>query len=180
MSLKALRYVFLVVSLGSLSGCGFHLRGAVQLPAQMQMMYIQGVPGSELILDLHRSLGSSNVQLVNSIDKADAILVILVDQVTRRVLSVGSTGRAREYELTYKVRFSVVKPDQSPLLKPEQHIIRRDFSFDENDILGKSSEELLMRQEMQRDMARLILRRLQWAGRQLDPGPSTQVQQKET
>jgi LPS-assembly lipoprotein len=47
------------------------------------------------------------------------------------------------------------------LLAPYRLRQVRDYLFDENDVLGKSTEEAQLRKEMQADLIQQLLRRLQ-------------------
>lgn len=143
-----------------LTSCGFHLRGSVQLPPQMDVVYIQGGGDGLMVQELRRALNASGARLVNEVGEANAILEILRADQERRVLSVGSSARVQEYELNYTVEFAVLRRDGSVLV-PEQSVrIRRDYRYDENDVLGKSSEEDLIRKEMERDMAHTMMRKM--------------------
>jgi len=144
-----------------LSGCGFHLRGAYQLPEVMQTTYIDAAQkNSNLIRALKRSLKASDITLSENRTDASAILRVGNEKKTKRIVSVDSQGRAREYTLNYSVSFSLKANDDFEI--PEQIItIERDFLFDTEDVLGKSKEESQLYAEMEQDLVRLILLRLQ-------------------
>lgn len=143
-----------------LSSCGFHMRGSVQLPPEMERTYIQGSGSTAMMLELRRSLTASGATLVSEVDQASAILEIIQAQQDRRVLTVGSTARVREYELSYTVEFGVQRRDGAVLVPVQTLMLRRNYVFDENDVLGKGSEEELVRREMEREVAQGLLRRL--------------------
>jgi LPS-assembly lipoprotein len=64
-----------------------------------------------------------------------------------------------EYEVYYRVRFSA-SVDGTEAVPPEQLALTRDFSFDENAVLGKSGEEEIIRQAIASDLVGLVTRRL--------------------
>ena len=145
-----------------LSACGFHLRGPVQLPEAMKHTYLQGGNRyGEFMTDLRQFLTGSGVTLVDSPKQATAILRILRRGDDRRVLSVGPDGRPREYELYSTVEFDVVGAKGQSMVADQQVDVRRDFYFSEADVLGKANEEALLRREMHRDLARMLMLRLQ-------------------
>ena len=148
----------------ALNGCGFHLRGAAQLPPAMERTYIDGSATSAIVRDLRLNLEASGAEVVASPQAAGATLHILGESYERRVLSVRSNAQVSEYELIYNVRFSVVRADGVQLLEPQTVNVSRDYRYDPNQVLGASSEESLLQQEMQRDVSQLILRRLSSAG----------------
>ena len=143
-----------------LSGCGFHLRGAVEYPPSMQETYIDGNPASAVVRELRLNLEASGASIVDSPQAAGATLHILGETFERRVLSVRSNAQVSEYELIYKVRFSVTRADGVQLLTPQEINVVRDYRYDPNQVLGSSSEESLLQEEMRRDVSQLILRRL--------------------
>jgi len=79
--------------------------------------------------------------------------------VTRRVLSVSATNQPNQYEVTYTVGFSVSAADKE-LLAPQELTATRTYSFDERLLLAKNHEEEILRQDMARDLADMVMRRL--------------------
>jgi len=158
----------LLCLLSLLSACGFHLRGAYRLPASMTTTYVDAAnENSELVRSLKRALQASDIHLVDSTQQAGAILRLFDERRTRRVISVDSRGRAREYALSYQVSFQLLATQQEPQQEPQQEHakqtlkLERDFLFDAEDVLGKGREEATLIRDMQQDMVRLIMLRLQ-------------------
>ncbi len=143
-----------------MSGCGFHLRGAVEYPPAMKQTYIDGNANSAVVRDLRLNLEASGAHVVESPQAAGATLHMLSERFDRRVLSVSSQAQVSEYELIYYVQFSVTRADGVQLLAPQEIKVVREYRYDPNQVLGSSSEETLLQQEMQRDVSQLILRRL--------------------
>ncbi len=144
-----------------LSGCGFHPRGAVSLPQAMAVTHIQGPDAfSVLVTDLERQLRSAGVQVSPQREGA-AVLRIEETEVNRRVLSVDLSGKAREYELFQQLSFTVVDSENRELVPRQDLALRRDYVFDATDVLGKVNEDEVVRQDMERELARRILQRIQ-------------------
>jgi LPS-assembly lipoprotein len=160
----ALTYIVASLLSLTLSSCGFHLRGDYKLPPQMANTYIKATDNnSQLIRVLKRLLKTSNINVVKVEQQAQAILNISDEKQEKRVLSVDTQGRAREYELNYQINFNV-STDKNNFLIEEQTIkLQRDFLFDTEDVLGKGREEDTLIKDMQQDMVRLIMSRLQAA-----------------
>ncbi len=144
----------------SLAGCGFHLRGAVELPPQMARTYIQGDPYGALERGLRAQLQAAGARVVDEAAGATATLRVAAKHWQRRVLSVGADAKVSEYELSYRVTFSVQGREGDILIPPEEVSVVRDFRFDPNDVLGKTGEQGLLREEMERDMVQAIMRRI--------------------
>ncbi|HEV2269050.1 MAG TPA: LPS assembly lipoprotein LptE [Steroidobacteraceae bacterium] len=143
-----------------LAGCGFHLEGRVPLPEPIRRPYIHAVDQqSDFVQSLRRQMLISGAQPVDSPDQATAVVDILSDSVTPRVLSVSAQNRPTEYQVTYTVRFAVSAGGRQ-LLPPQQVSSMRSYSFDENLLLAKEHEEAILQQAMGRDLADVVMRRL--------------------
>jgi LPS-assembly lipoprotein len=164
--MTALRLTILFLFASLLSGCGFHLRGAVDLPASYRHMAIEGVsPYSALGLNLKRSLQGNGVEVV---DATAAQVILKLSQVSykRRLLSVSAvSGKTAEYELHYSLKMSV-RDRQGNVLVPEQPMQQlRDYVYDQNNVLGTGNQEAQLRKDMERELVGQILRRLQASAR---------------
>lgn len=144
-----------------LAGCGFKLRGAMELPPEMQRVALEGVsPASPIAQALRSLLRFSGGTIAADRAAADSILRITHVEEERREVSLTETGKANEFELTYRVSFDVITP-QGAVLLPEQTVeIVRDYFNDQLNIVGKTEEEILLWQEMQKEAARTLLRRV--------------------
>ena len=146
----------------SLVACGFHLRGAYQLPVQMQQTYVDASnQNSELVRSLKRSLKANDIETLDSKQNAQATLRIFNETNQKRVISVDAQGRAREYQLIYKVSVSLNTDDDAVKMDAQNLELSRDFLFDTEDVLGKGREEATLIKDMQQDMVRLIMLRIQ-------------------
>lgn len=144
-----------------LQSCGFHLRGTIELPESMKAVHVESGSRSALTSELSRFLQSAGATIVERSSDATAILIIHQAKQDRRLLTVSSsTAKAQEYKLTYRVEFSIVKPGGGELLPRQKVTLVRDYQFDESDVLGKGSEEEILRKEMEKDMTLAMLRRL--------------------
>ncbi len=147
----------------ALAGCGFHLRGTAKLSPELNRTYIYGIsPYSDLAVVLRQELRSNGVEVVeDGSSKATATLHIVHESIAKRVLSVGPDGIVREYELDAVVSFEVKGRDKKRLLANQTISLTREYIFDPNDVLGKSEEEQLLREDLRKDLVRLIIYRLQ-------------------
>jgi LPS-assembly lipoprotein len=162
--------LLVVVLMSLLASCGYHLRGAYQLPPQMATTVIRSDNmNGELVRSLRRGLETGGTNVVSEVNPADShsvkqskvtVLRLFKENQSKRVLSVDVNGRVREFELYYKISIELTGADG--FFMPEQTLeLSRDFLFDPEDVLGKSDEEADLLRDMQRDMVRLIMLRLQ-------------------
>jgi LPS-assembly lipoprotein len=160
MSVRPLVAVLVGGALSLLSACGFHLQGYKPLPAVLRVAYVQAKDRqSDFVQDLRKELLSSGARLTTSSDEATAIVHVVNDDFSRRVLSVSATDQPAEYELTYTVRFSVTAADKELLAAQEVSGVR-DYTFDETILLAKENEEAILRAALAHDLADVVMRRL--------------------
>jgi len=153
---------FTVVLLLTLSACGFHLRGDVNLDARLGKIYIQGADRYDpLVRELTQSLAATGAVVVEESKDATAVLQILKNSGSRRVLSVSSAGKVREYELYQTLEFKVGDTAGVELMAPQRLELTRAYLFDKEDVLGKSNEEEMLRRDLRRDLVRLVMLRLE-------------------
>jgi LPS-assembly lipoprotein len=114
---------------------------------------------SDFVLSLRRALLSNGAHLAHEKGQASAVVSIVKDNFTRRVLSVSATNQPNQYEVTYAVSFTVTASDKE--LLPQQDLsATRNYSFDERLLLAKTHEEDILRQDMAHDLADMVMRRL--------------------
>jgi LPS-assembly lipoprotein len=158
----AMKRLLVSVLIALLCGCGFHLRGAAELPPALSRTHITGVsPYSGFAISLRRQLRANGVETVEDQQQATATLRITQNRTGQRVLSVDDDGKVREFELFTTLNFEVKGQDNKALLKNQTITLTRDFVFDQNDVLGKAAEADLLREDMEQDIIRLMLYRLQ-------------------
>jgi len=143
-----------------LSGCGFHLRGAVVLPQSMSNTVIAGSDRSELYYEIENALRNAGGTVAQSVDATTSVLTVNSQRINRRVLSVDSQGRDAEYELVLNLVFSLRDSLGNQIADREKVTVNRDFSFDPDNVLSKSEEEASLRSEMLRQGVAQMIRRL--------------------
>lgn len=146
------------------SGCGFQLRSAAELPPEMARTHltIQG-EYTALARRLRVLLEQNGVELVGP-DQALAILAVPVNQVVTEVLTIGDNARVREYRISHTVEFRLIDSAGRELVPRQSLRQAREISFDEQEILGASREQEYLQQDLANSLARLILRRLEGSG----------------
>lgn len=159
---KSLRPLSLLLLLTVLAGCGFHPRGQMtRLDGLPQPLALSGIqPYSDLSLVLREELRAAGVTLSDDAQQAAAVLGISDVRSESRVLSLDSRNRAAEYELAESLRFSLHRPGQGPVVKPQLIRVIRTLYKPADQVLGRSREEEALRESMRRELARQMIRRL--------------------
>lgn len=153
------RHSWLVLAL-LLAACGFQLRGKVDLPPVLAATQVEGDHFSLLVRELDTVLRNAGARLVDNRGQATAVLQVLDETSSERVLSVGVAGQVAEYELVHQVEYRLEDRHGEVLVEKQTLSTRRSYQFDENDVLGKAGEEESLREEMQRDLALRIVQQL--------------------
>jgi LPS-assembly lipoprotein len=144
-----------------LSACGFHLRSAVELPPVLQDTYLESkTPYTGMARALRTQLERSGANVLESREHASAVLTVVRERAENRVLSVGSRGKATEYELVDEITFSLSDAAGKVLVEPQTVRVTRDLVFDPNELLGKLSEAESYHVEMRDSLARQVLMRI--------------------
>lgn len=148
-----------------LAGCGFHLREPAHLPAAMQRTYIADSGGNtELVRELRRNLNTAVTSVTDDATQATATLNILNAQRFQRVLSVSNIGQPLEYQVAYRVQFSLTTTGKT-LIAPQTLTLTRNYAYDVANTLGDTEQANVLYKAMEDNMAQLILFRLEAAGR---------------
>ena len=155
-----MRLLTLAMSLLLLAGCGFHLRGRVEIPPALNPIYIQAASGSPVQQAIKDLLAGSDVRLTGKASEAKLTLRILSENRASRVAAVDSNGKTLAYELHYIVRFDAVAPGGVQKVPPQTMDLVRNFDNPDVEVLGKQLEEEMIYQDFATDAADRILMRL--------------------
>jgi LPS-assembly lipoprotein len=145
------------------AGCGFQLRGTAQVP--FETLYVPASTAASgrtgIALDLRRSIqAGTNARLIDQPKTAEAVLEFLEETREKEILSLTSTGRVREFQLRYRVRWRVHDGKGAEYVPVTTIQLTRDVTFNDADILAKETEEQHLFRDMQVDMVQQIMRRL--------------------
>jgi LPS-assembly lipoprotein len=155
MPLFRLSRLIIVFFLLALTACGFHLRGTADLA--FKTLYIQSGPLT-IKKDLIRSLKVNGVTVVDDPQQAELLLDLILERQQQNILSLSGGGLVREYELVYFVEFRLRNPSNE-VWGPVQRVEgRRDYSYDDSQLLAKQFEEERLYEDMRTDAVREIMR----------------------
>lgn len=141
-----------------LSACGYHLRGALELPANMKNVYVEG--GSPSLREFFKqTMQSSSGQLADSRKGVGLVIKIANEEFNRRVLSLSSRGKSNEFELDYRLEYELASAADAPLMERQTVEIRREYYNDQQFMIAKDNEENVIRNEMYQQAVRTIFNR---------------------
>ncbi len=153
-----LEHLILVGTASLLNGCGFSIRGSnVELP--FKSVYVEGNHGvaQEVLFLLSNQ---RNLSLNHKISEAQVRVTVLSQTVERSIVSFNASGRPREIVLRMRVAFRALDYLGIELIPATELFQTRDLSINEAEILANPVSEAALNEDMQKDIAWQILRRL--------------------
>lgn len=156
------RFAVLALIAALLTGCGFHLRGALNLPEHLGPVRVLASDSHSPLGDLlARELRRAGAQPATVQDGENvATLQVISEYWADTPVSHDALGRAQEYMLRYAVVFTLRRADGSVAVPQQAVELSRDYLTPVFDSVGKLSERERLVAELQRDMATAILRRV--------------------
>jgi LPS-assembly lipoprotein len=161
MKSSRLRQFCLAAAIALAAGCGFHLQGSEPLPSSLAVVQIDTpYTQSDFYFGLRKALMQAGSQVDDESGQADsAVIHILDDAAGQRTLTVSTSNVPTEYELTYRLKFSVSIRGRE-VIAPEEHSLVRDYSYSENAQLAKDRESAILSQALAHDLVSVVMRRL--------------------
>ena len=160
---KGIKRIALAAAMLAPAGCGFQLAGSGSLPAGMSITYIDSAaPRSDFSNSVTEALRTRGIEIADSRSEAGATLVVSEDTTDQRPISFTARNIPREYEVFYSVTFALEVGGQV-LIEPEYLVRRRNYTYDETEVLGKELEEAQLRRALADDLARQVVRRIEAA-----------------
>ena len=156
------RLAVLVVVASLLAGCGFHLRGALNLPEHLGPVRVLASDHHSPLGDLlAQGLQRAGAQAATTADGDNvATLEVVSEHWADTPISNDPFGRAQEYMLRYAVVFTLRRGDGRVAVPQQAVELSRDYLTPALDSVGRLSERERLVDELQHEMATAILRRV--------------------
>lgn len=152
------RNLLLILCVLALTACGFHLRGVTKM--SFTTLHIEKHGATSIARELQRTLSSSGVSVVSREQDAEMLLELMQEDTEKRILSLSGGGKVREYELIYRVTLRMRSASSELWGAPQTIEFRRDFSYDDRELLAKEGEEARLYGNMRSEAVHAIMRRL--------------------
>ena len=126
----------------------------------MTLQLISSQPRSELTREVSRALSATGLTLLEG---GDAMLRLRLqpEQFTQRNISLTAQARAAELELTLFADFTLMQAEMDPI--DARATVTRQMLNDPRNVVGKTEEIRLLRDEMRRDLADQVARRVSYS-----------------
>ncbi len=156
-----LRLLTAFVLVLGLSACGFHLRNKIALPADLGPVRVtsttQYSPLAEAVAVGLRHAGAVPAEVDA---KNVASLEILSERWGDLPIAMDDRGRAQEFSLRYAAVFVFRRADGSELVPQQVVELSRDYVAPPENVTGTTTEREILADELRREMAASILRRI--------------------
>lgn len=160
--LNIVRTFFLLGLLASIAGCGYHLRGSGPGALSINSVFVQSSGANKLADEVRNQLNGMGVSTPGEAEAAEYVLNLSAERENRKVLTVAAdTGKVQEYEISFTAFMSVSDAAGQVLSKNQTVRAKRDLTVDEDAVLGKFEEERTIQNELRKQAAANVLRRLQ-------------------
>ena len=155
---RSLAVIFLALAL---SACGFHLRSKIALPADLGPVRVTSTtPYSPLAESLATGLKHAGAVAATSEEKNVATLQVLSERWGDLPISIDAFGRAQEFSLRYAAVFVFQRADGTELVPRQVVELSRDYVSPPVNVTGTTTEREVLADELRREMAASILRRI--------------------
>ena len=158
--MKTLKKLTCLIGLLILSGCGFELQNTGNLNEKIDSVYIQTLdPYSSFFRSIKDALRNNGVMISDKREETSYVLVIKEDISSDRILSISAKNTPMEYEIAYQVVWSLFKGNQY-IISDKKHIEIKDYSFDQNQLLGKRKEAEYLNDSLAAKISKGVLLKL--------------------
>ena len=155
---KSMKFAAILIVSLILSGCGFQLKQSAAIPTSFGPASIEGADKhSTLYKAIRNTLKQSSIPLT---DSKSATSKIVIQNLTndRRILSVGSSGKVSEYDLTKTLSFVVLDNSGNAVIETRKLSVNRSYTVSSTDVLGKGLEEDDLNIRMEQDLVDRMFR----------------------
>lgn len=143
-----------------IAACGFRLKGVAPLP--FDTLYTNIAENSAFGASLRRAVvaSSPHTRFVSEPGDAEARLIQLANQQTRRELSIDADGQVEEYELNLQFAFQLTDAQGRVILPPTVLRATREVPYDPDNAQAKQDEIRMIFEDMQQSMVARVVRHL--------------------
>lgn len=143
-----------------IAGCGFKMRGVTPLPFETMYTNIpqNSAFGSRIIRAIRAS--SPNTVITQDASLANAKLIQLGNERTRREVSLDAQGKVEEYELSLVFTFTLTDGQGNELIPASRLAATRQLPYSDDDSAAKAEESLKLYEDMEKSIADRLIRRI--------------------
>lgn len=137
------------------AACGFHLRGAVEMPFATMALRGQGGP---MLSDLRHAIeAAGGTRLTTNPQAAEAVFTLLQESTSQSPMSYNADGTVALYQLVETVRYQLTDRRGAFLIAPTTLSQSSNLSYSTGAALAKANEADLLYRGMRADLIQRIM-----------------------
>jgi LPS-assembly lipoprotein len=148
---RIFNFILLLILTANIASCGYQLRGSQEI--NFKSITIVG-GSSSFTKVLRKTFKQSGVKSQEK--NAEKIVEIINDTFSKKILSLSSAGKVREYQINYKILFRFKSKD-GQWSNSSNIETSRDYTYDDKNIIAKTKEETRLIKGMQEQLIRTIV-----------------------
>jgi len=160
-------FIFIILVLESLSGCGFRLKGFYNLKdKEYNNITISLVSGpknhdARILNRLKQGIKSYNFKYTDNITLSNYYIEIIDAKYNKEIQTKSATGLVKQYLLTFYVSYSIHKHgigNEFTVVKPIDIVnLEKDYTYEPQNVLGSDSEEDIIAGNLRKEASTRIL-----------------------
>lgn len=161
MKFLQLNKIFLLLTLLSLLGCGFHLKGAIVIPEDLKVVKITPNNPSEKFQNIFRkTLKKKGVKIVEDPVTNVTTLHLSEPVFVEEVQALGQNNQPQRLKLTMSFSYSLYDKNGNTIQKSETIKSASEFTIDPNNLLSANSEREIIKNELYIDGISKLMQRI--------------------
>lgn len=154
------RLLLIFTCFALVSGCGFALRGNIELPPSLDAIVIDGGE-PELVDELSSALETAGSRVVEEEeDEGASVMTFTLSEYDREVRTTDANGLATAYDIRYRVSYDLRDSEGEELQVKQTLAQNRVLDYNPLQELQSEEEERFLQEEMRTELVLQILRRL--------------------
>lgn len=162
--MKIIQWLTICILYIGLIGCGFHLRGTIHVPPELQVLKIwPNDPFNRFQKTLRSTLQQNGVLIVDAPTEGvqcPATLSIISEQLIERVIAYGVDGQNNRIVLQLTVVYQITTASDQMLISPMTIQVEREMNVVPNAVLGTNREREKIISELYIDATSQMMRNL--------------------
>lgn len=153
--------LFLLMTLFLIAGCGFHLRGNVNLSDSLKQLYVASSdPYGPITLQLKQILGHSGVELHDNPGPQITTLTVKNERYKTTTFSQSASAQTTQYTLVLSLDYSLEDNKGNLLYGPKTISTQQNYTVNQDAVLTTGTQEDITRSSLQKQAVYLLLEQL--------------------
>ncbi|ROR98736.1 outer membrane lipopolysaccharide assembly protein LptE/RlpB [Sinobacterium caligoides] len=154
------RLLCLVTLFIGLVGCGFQLRGELNIAEPVKHLHLTGKTSNPFTSRVRQRFPLYDIHIAANTDPQAYELSFLEVEEDTRSLSYDALARTSEYELSIEVEFTLLDNQGNTLIPPRKLYGEKTYNSNPNNVIASDNEEELLWKDLRVQVANALLNQL--------------------